>query len=128
MDSTRVEKPDLPQISVRLPDETKAAFTAYVEELELDISQVANLLILREKRLRRLEKLSSKGRSPKRPRQTRGRAIPRQHVTVYFGEISRTLEFQDYAKSCGLKRTDALAWLLEQEVEERWLKRALQTR
>jgi hypothetical protein len=125
MDSSRVDQPAIPQISVRLHADTKAAFTAYAEQLGLDISEVAILLILREKQLGRLAALSALNRPPKRPRQPRGTAVVMQHVTVYFRTLARTAEFENYAKSCGLKRTDALAWLLTSELKEKWLERAL---
>lgn len=125
MDSFRVAKHGLPQISVRMPADTKAAFTAYVERLGLDVSEVANLLVLREKRLKRLASLKKSGKSPKRTRQPRGRAIPRAHITVYLRSTKTTAEFVSYAEACDLKRTDALAWLLEAENNERWLERVL---
>jgi hypothetical protein len=125
MDSLRVIKPTLPQVSVRVPDEIRAAFTAYADRLELNASDVANLLILREKRLRRLAALHLKGKPPERVRQPRGEAVPRRHITVYFRSLAKTVEFENYAGSCGLKRTDALAWLLKAEIKERWLERVL---
>ena len=128
MDLFRGSKPSLPQVSVRMPEATKAAFTAYAVRLGIDISMVVNLLVLREKRLRRLVALRSKGRQPKRTRQLRGRATRQQHVTVYFGTIRKTGEFENYCKSCDIKRTDALAWLIEREVQEQWLERSLERR
>jgi hypothetical protein len=125
MESKRVVHALLPQISVRMPADTKAAFLTYVEGLGLEVSEVANLLVLREKRLKRLATLSEKGKSPKRARQARGKAVERQHVTVYLRSTESTAEFESYAASCGLKRTDALAWLLEAETKELWLKRVL---
>jgi hypothetical protein len=119
-------RPAIPQISVRLITASKDAFLAYSDFLELDHSEVARLLVVREKRLRKLAALSAEGKAPIRPRQTRGEAAPMPHITVYLRSLQFTKQFTAYAGSCGLKRTDALAWLLETELNEKWLARALQ--
>jgi hypothetical protein len=125
MAPSRPDPPKIPQISVSVPSKMKAALVNYADELGVDISAIVNLLILREKRLGRLAALSRMGTPPKRPRQLRGKAVPMEHVTVYFGSLRRTAEFGNYARSCGLKRTDALAWLIKSEIKEMWLRRAL---
>lgn len=123
---SRKNRPAIPQISVRVASATKEAFLAYSDCLELDYSEVAKLLVIREKRLRRLAALNAEGKAPVRSRQTRGRAVPMPHITVYLRSLQFTKQFTTYARSCGLKRTDALAWLLKEELTERWLMRALQ--
>jgi hypothetical protein len=127
MMSSQRKQPALPQISVRLTTATKDEFLTYSSRLELDHSDIAKLLIIREKWLRRLVKLAADGKVPVRARQVRGKAVPMPHVTVYLPSLQFTEEFASYAASCGLKRTDALAWLLQAEIAEQWLARALQT-
>jgi hypothetical protein len=125
MASSRNNQPAIPQISVRMATAIKDALVAYSDSLELDHSEIAKLLVIREKRLRRLAALSAKGKVPIRARQTRGKGVPMPHVTVYLRSLRFTKQFTAYAASCGLKRTDALAWLVETELTERWLTRAL---
>lgn len=120
----RASKRTLSQISVRLSERIKEAITSYAGQLEIDVSALINLLVLRETWLQRLAKLRYSG-PPKRLRQQRGMGQPVKHVTVYFGSLARTTEFENYAASCGLKPTDALAWLIEKEIDELWLQRAL---
>jgi hypothetical protein len=126
MAPSKENQPAIPQISVRLATATKSAFLAYSDSLELDHSEVAKLLVIRENGLRRLAALDAEGKAPIRSRQVRGEATPMPHVTVYLRSLKFTKQFTAYARSCGLKRTDALAWLLETELTERWLVRALQ--
>jgi hypothetical protein len=125
MSPSRANKPALPQISVRVTTAIKDAFLRYSNCVGFDNSEIAKLLVVRERRLRRLAALSAKGKAPVRTRQTRGKAVPMPHVTVYLGSLQFTEQFGAYAASCGLKRTDALAWLLQTELTERWLTRAL---
>jgi hypothetical protein len=126
MAKSQDNQPIIPQISVRLAATTKDAFLAYSNRLGLDHSEVAKLLVIRERRLRRLAALRAKGKAPVRARQPRGKGISMPHVTVYLRSLQFTVQFTAYAASCGLKRTDALAWLLQTELTERWLTRALQ--
>lgn len=115
----------VPQVTVRLPPETKAVFEHYCEQLGLDASELAKLLIIRERKLRRLLALKTSGRCPKRQRQLRGEAIALPTVTAHLSSVEQVAEFDSYARCCGLNRDNAGAWLLETELSERWLERAL---
>ena len=115
----------VPQIAIRLPPETKAAFETYAAGLGLDASELAKLLIVRERTLRRLAVLQREGEVPKRKRQTRGRAIDLPKITAHVSSLVQVKEFDDYAKKCELNRNSAGVWLLEKELSERWLEKSL---
>jgi hypothetical protein len=115
----------VPQITVRLKPDTKAAFEAYSERVGMDTSELAKLLIVRERKLGRLAALKAEGRSPVRRRQARGAAIALPTVTAHLSSVEQVAEFDKYARLCGLNRNSAAAWLLEAEVQECWLERAL---
>ena len=46
-------------------------------------------------------------------------------VTAHVSSPEKVCEFDAYAKKCGLSRDRAGAYLLEAELEERWLERAI---
>lgn len=115
----------VPQITIRLPPRTKRAFESYAGALGLKASELAKLLIVRERTLKRLSDLKRKGCIPKRKRQPRGSAIPMKSVTAHFSSLREVEEFDAYVKRCQLSRDSAGAWLLESELQDRWLQRAL---
>jgi len=113
------------QISVWLLPETKKAFGKYAEEVGVDDSELAKLLILRESKLKRLATLKREGNIPVRKRQLRGTAEQLEKITAHLSSASQVQQFDAYAGSCGLVRSTAGALLLEIELSEKWLEKAL---
>lgn len=110
------------QVTIRLRSPLKAKFDAYTERLGVDGSELAKLLIVREQNLQRLRA----GRDIKKlQRRPKGNADRLPTVTAHFSRIEAAEKFSIYAKSCGLSRSSAGAWLLEAELSERWLEAAL---
>lgn len=118
----------IPQITIRLPPRLKIEFEAYANRLGLRSSELAKLLIARERLLRRLKSLHKKRKAPKRSRQERGSAVEMQKITAHVSTVDQVKEFDAYAASCSLNRNLAGAWLLEKELSEKWLRHALKIR
>jgi hypothetical protein len=112
------------QITIRLAPAVKAEFEGYAERLGLDASELAKLLIVRERNLRRLAALSS-NETPRRRRRLPGSGGPLPTITAHLSTRAQVDDFDTYAKSCGLNRSGAGAWLLEKELQEMWLEGAL---
>jgi hypothetical protein len=115
----------VPQITIRLPPGTKRAFESYACALGLKVSELAKLLIVRERMLMRLAELKRTGSIPKRKRQPRGSAVPMKSITAHFSTVREVKEFDSYVRRCNLNRDSAGAWLLESELQDRWLERSL---
>lgn len=113
------------QITVRLPSAMKAEFETYAEQMSLDASELVKLLIVRERKLQRLSALTAAGGGPLRTRQPRGSAVILPTITAHLSDVGQVAEFDKYANSCGLNRNSAAAWLLETELQERWLEKAI---
>jgi hypothetical protein len=112
------------QIPIRLSRNVADRVRVYAEEQGVADSELVKLLFQRERRLRRLETLYQKGAAPVRPRKKKGEAEKMDVITVYFTPEERR-EFERYVATCGIKKGDAGAWLLEQELSEGWLQRSL---
>lgn len=112
------------QIPIRINLDLAEQARAYAKEQGVGDSELLKLLFQRERRLRRLAALHRLGRTPHRPRQKKGSAEIMDVITVYFS-VEERAEFERYASDCGLRKSDAGAWLLRQELQERWLLRAL---
>jgi hypothetical protein len=115
----------VPQIAIRLPAGVKAKFEAYAEGLGLKASELAKLLIVRELHLKRLLGQAKLGRLPKKPRRASGPRREMAKVTAHVSSLARVAEFDQYAENCGLNRDRTGAWLLESELIERWLEKAM---
>lgn len=113
------------QVTVRLNPEEKALFDLYAQSVGLDGSELFKLLIIREEKLQRLRALKAKDQIPAFPRQSRGTGLMKPTVTAHFSNPETASRFSKYATSCGLIKQTAGAWLLSQELNERWLERAL---
>jgi hypothetical protein len=113
------------QITIRLPPKSKRAFESYAEAMGLKASELAKLLVVRERKLKRLAQLKKNGNVPKRTRQQRGAAVPMKSVTAHLSSVKQVEEFDAYVKSCDLSRDNAGAWLLENELRHRWLQKVL---
>jgi hypothetical protein len=116
------------QITIRLDPPTKSNFEDYAGRLGLDTSELAKLLIVRERILQRLSAQTSAHDLPKRVRQVYGSGARLPTVTAHMSTREQVEEFDAYAKSCGLNRNRAGVWLLETELQEKWLERALSSR
>jgi hypothetical protein len=113
----------VPQITVRLSPAAKVNFQAYADRLGVRASELAKLLIVRERNLRRLKDPERAGDIARPPvRSNKGR-LPT--VTAHCSRIGEVEEFDAYARSCGLNRNTAGLWLLETELQESWLENAL---
>jgi len=115
----------VPQITIRLPASSKKAFEEYAVGIGLTASELFKLLIVRERKQRRLEKLSSEGKLSPRTRRPAGVTGRLPTITAHLSSIREVKEFDAYAQECGLNRTGAGAELLETELKERWLEHAL---
>jgi hypothetical protein len=112
------------QITIRVTPEFKAAFGRYAGSLRLKVSELAKLLILREGKQRRLAQLKAAGNPPERGRNPRGTGkLPT--ITAHLSSVDEVIEFDAYAQECGLNRNGAGLLLLETELRERWLERAI---
>jgi antitoxin component of RelBE/YafQ-DinJ toxin-antitoxin module len=110
------------QITCRLNEVVKERFSAYAARFDLDDSQLARLLFRREQHHRQLASLIASGEqvevtsavsSPRRPA-----------ITAHYRSRDAIAEFDAYAASCRLARNKAAAWILERELEERWLEKS----
>ena len=112
------------QITARLSPETKARFEQCATKFGLDGSELAKLLIVRERHQKRL-KQAGKHQMDEPRRDSRGR---RPTVTAHLSSVKEVRDFDAYARQCGLSRNRAAACLFEAEVRERWLERAMSMR
>lgn len=117
----------VPQITIRLSMTSKVKFDQYAENLGLEASALAKLLITRERHQRRLAKLKSGGNNLNAARTSLDGAATGT-VTAHFSAIERVCEFDQYARKCGLSRNRASAWLLEMELREKWLENAVRAK
>jgi hypothetical protein len=100
-----------------LPEECEE-FNAYAGSMNLNSSAVANLLIVRELRLRRLPELEHYQRDH-----------PRAECAKIVGHQSNDRAkraFTAHAESCGLKPTAAAERLFRAELKEHWLEHCIQ--
>jgi|SRR6185295_3753762 len=113
------------QITARLDPQEKDAFDSYAAQFGLDSSELAKLLLVRERKLQRLLALKNKRQVPQVERQPWGRAIKKPTVTAHLSNSAEVEAFDQYAISCNLSRQTAAAWLLTSELKEKWLEKAL---
>ena len=115
----------VPQITIRLPTATKVEFEKYANSLSLKTSELAKLLILREYKRRRLAALHRAGQAPTRLRRSGGASERLPTVTAHLSSLADKTAFEEYARQCGLNPDNAGAWILEMELQERWLENVL---
>jgi hypothetical protein len=108
-------------MSCRVTDAVKTAFGAYAKGMGMADSELLRLLIARERRHRQLAALVGNGGAVRR-------SIPRTpepaKITAHFSSEAAADEFGAYAAGCGLTRDRAGGWILERELDERWLEQA----
>ena len=111
-------------VTARVTKETKDAFDAYADNLGLEASALAKLLLKRECRHGQLAAAVKAGRIPiASPQSSRGSAL--RTITAHFSSSDAVKEFDGYATLCGLTRGSAGAWVFARELHERWLENAL---
>jgi hypothetical protein len=109
----------MPQLNIRLNANDVTEFDTYSRSLGLDRTGLANLLLRRELQIKRLSTLDSapvKGRDSKRPRSDK--------ITAHLPSKCLT-EFSQAAAEVDLSRSAAGALILLEELNEKWLQRAL---
>ena len=113
-----------PQITAHVPATVHERFRRYVERIGMRDSEVAKLLILRERSIRRIKSNAPKGEPKRRPQ---SKAKVTRTVTAHMTSAGQVTEFHVYANGCGLSRSAAAAFLVARELEERWLERSIST-
>lgn len=116
------------QITIRLTTPAKTEFEAYAASLGLMASELAKLLIVRERVLHRLAGAHARRELPSRQRRARGSDDPLPTITAHLSSVEDVKAFDAHIRQLGLSRTGAGAWLLEAELRERWLECALRCR
>lgn len=99
-----------------LPEECEE-FNTYAGSMNLNSSAVANLLVVRELRLRRLSRLEDYQRNYRRSECSK--------IVAHQSNDSTKRAFTAHAEGCGLKPTAAAERLFRAELEEHWLKHCL---
>jgi hypothetical protein len=116
------------QITAHVVPRIQKQFSDYATKIGLDDSALAKLLILRERELRRLRTASETKELPGLNRERGGRAsLASGKVTAHMSTIEDVKKFDLYARTCGMTRSKAAAWLISKEVKERWLEKALRS-
>jgi hypothetical protein len=115
----------VPQITARVRPEAKRQFVQYAASFGLHASELAKLLIVRERYQKRLAKLQETGKIIQRPHRARDDGERPPTITAHFSYVKDVEEFDAYAFKCGFKRDHAAAYLFEAEIGERWLEKAM---
>ena len=116
----------VPQITVRLTPALKQEFESYSDRLGIGASKATKLLIERELRLKRLLKLTGVEALPRQKPRHFGANLRLPTITAHVSTLKSVRDFDGYARRCGVSRSRAGAWVLETELQERWLARRLQ--
>lgn len=106
------------QVTGRLTSDERKQFAAYAESLGLDGGTVATLLMSRELRLRRLERL----RADPRFREVVG---ANRTITSHRFSASDKQRFHDHIRKVDVSASKAVGILCRAELVERWLEQAL---
>lgn len=93
-------------------------FKAYAQEFGLSESALANLLLVRELRLRRIHYL--KGKYP-----AGAPSDSRQRVTAHQSNAALKIAFEVHSVEEGLKPDQATSILYRTELDERWLEKSI---
>jgi hypothetical protein len=118
----------VPQITAHVVPRIQKRFSDYASRMGIDESSLAKLLILRERELRRLLTASQALDLPGLTRGGAGRAqTASASVTAHMASLADVRKFDAYARSCGMSRSKAAAWLIDKEVAEHWLEKVLRT-
>jgi hypothetical protein len=102
------------QIGGYLDPNEHASFKAYATCLQISDSALANLLIVRELRCKRLNRLKS-------PFQQTIAAANRKRITAHISDPSFKFAVETHLTEVGLTPDQAMSILLRAELCERWL-------
>jgi|GEM_PF-1836719 len=111
----------MPQVTARLSPKIRARFDQYAKSVGLDASELARLLIVRELRAPRVLRFQ------KRVSETHAntfRKYKERKLTAHFHSVDLIAEFDTYSTIHGFNRSDAAKIVFEQELNEKWLRRA----
>jgi hypothetical protein len=108
-----------------LAPEAYQAFQVYANARGLHQSELAKLLLVRERVLRRIVRAGKHRAAEKPPRQKYGEARRRPTVTAHLSSWDEVESFKRYAQGCGMSVQRCGAWLLETELAEKWLERVI---
>jgi hypothetical protein len=106
------------QIGGYLKPDEHVKFKNYAAEFCLSESALANLLLVREIRLKRLEHLKHKY-SAGAPSESRSR------VTAHQRDLATKIAFEKRSSDESLKPDQAASIIYRAELEERWLERSM---
>lgn len=112
----------MPQVTARLSPKIRARFEQYAQGLELDASELARILIVRELRVRRILRLQT--HPSERPAKSLDKAKDRK-LTAHFHSANIIAEFDRYSTAQGFNRSDAAKLIFERELTKKWLLKAL---
>jgi hypothetical protein len=116
------------QITAHVVPRIQKRFGDYASRIGVDDSSLTKLLILRERELKRLPAASQAPDLPGLSRRKSGKTPKADaSVTAHMSSVADVRRFDAYARGCGLSRSKAAAWLIEQELSERWLERSLRS-
>lgn len=107
------------QIGGYLAPDEHAEFKGYAAQFHLKDSSLANLLVVRELRLRRLPTLKE--------RHVSGAAKARSRITAHQSNPQLKQAFDAHARACGISPDQAAAILFRAELAERWLEGSVLT-
>jgi hypothetical protein len=107
------------QQSFRVAPEVKTNFGTYAAAIGMSDSELARVLIGRELRHRQLARHVSEGR------EVVCGSSGDTKITAHFFSVGNRTEFSAYAKACGVQPGKVGAWIIERELAERWLERAV---
>lgn len=108
----------MPQITGYVTSGERSRFGEYAQSLGLDGAALASLLLHRELRVGRLEKLRSD------PRISQTAECP-EKITIHGVSETTKGKFREHAAAHGLKPSPALAILCRAELKESWLHKAM---
>ena len=104
----------MPQILGYVTPDDRDRFEAYAVAYGLHVTALANLLIARELRTRRLTKLQQAFDAP--------RPLPsRSKIVAHTPDVATKKAFTAWAHAVGMKPSRAAAILFRAELEEQWL-------
>lgn len=111
------------QVTAHVTPAIHERFRRYAERLGMKDSEVAKLLILRERNLQRLKAAVEELDVPKRQKRGKAKILPT--ITAHMTADEHVKDFHNHAVACRLSRSAAAAILINKEIEERWLERSI---
>ena len=115
----------VPQITARLSPTIKKQFEQYAASFGLGVSELAKLLIVRERHQKRLIKLKGTAKVSRNSRQSTKTNNRLPTITTHLSSLKDVEDFDAYVRECGFSRSSAGAFLFEAEMQERWLEKAI---